>query len=62
MQALRSEDPRSQLVQRVERAYRDGYVQAPCQVRASLGRDGIAFVRSARTDIGTVMTQSRPRR
>ena len=38
-----------------------GYVQAPCQARASLGRDGIAFVRSAGTDIGTgtytVMTQ-----
>jgi len=38
-----------------------GYVQVPCQARASLGRDGVAFVRSAATDIGpgtyTVMTQ-----
>ena len=38
-----------------------GYVQAPCQARASLGRDGAAYVRSAATDIGpgtyTVMTQ-----
>ena len=38
-----------------------GYVQAACQARASLGRDGVAFVRSAATDIGpgtyTVMTQ-----
>jgi CO/xanthine dehydrogenase Mo-binding subunit len=35
--------------------------QAPCQARASIGRDGRAFVRSAATDIGTgtytVMTQ-----
>jgi CO/xanthine dehydrogenase Mo-binding subunit len=38
-----------------------GYVQAPCQARASLGLDGVAVVRSAATDIGpgtyTVMTQ-----
>jgi CO/xanthine dehydrogenase Mo-binding subunit len=38
-----------------------GYVQVPCQARASLGRDGVAVVRSAATDIGpgtyTVMTQ-----
>ena len=38
-----------------------GYVQAPCQARASLGLDGLAVVRSAATDIGpgtyTVMTQ-----
>jgi xanthine dehydrogenase YagR molybdenum-binding subunit len=38
-----------------------GYVQAACQARASLGQDGVAFVRSAATDIGpgtyTVMTQ-----
>ena len=38
-----------------------GYVQVPCQARASLGQDGVAFVRSAATDIGpgtsTVMTQ-----
>jgi xanthine dehydrogenase YagR molybdenum-binding subunit len=38
-----------------------GYVQVPCQARASLGVDGVAFVRSAATDIGpgtyTVMTQ-----
>ena len=38
-----------------------GYVQAPCQARASIGRDGAAYVRSAATDIGpgtyTVMTQ-----
>jgi xanthine dehydrogenase YagR molybdenum-binding subunit len=38
-----------------------GYVQVPCQAKASLGRDGVAFVRSAATDIGpgtyTVMTQ-----
>jgi CO/xanthine dehydrogenase Mo-binding subunit len=38
-----------------------GYVQVPCQARASLGRDGVAVVRSAATDIGpgtyTLMTQ-----
>jgi xanthine dehydrogenase YagR molybdenum-binding subunit len=38
-----------------------GYVQVPCQARASLGLDGVAVVRSAATDIGpgtyTVMTQ-----
>jgi xanthine dehydrogenase YagR molybdenum-binding subunit len=38
-----------------------GYVQVACQARASLGQDGVAFVRSAATDIGpgtyTVMTQ-----
>jgi len=38
-----------------------GYVQVACQARASLGHDGVAFVRSAATDIGpgtcTVMTQ-----
>ncbi len=38
-----------------------GYVQAPCQARASVGLDGVAVVRSAATDIGpgtyTVMTQ-----
>ena len=38
-----------------------GYVQAPCQARATLGRDGTAVVRSAATDIGpgtyTVITQ-----
>jgi CO/xanthine dehydrogenase Mo-binding subunit len=38
-----------------------GYVQAPCQARATLGRDGVAVVRSAATDIGpgthTVITQ-----
>lgn len=38
-----------------------GYVQVPCQARASLGQDGVALVRSAATDIGpgtyTVMTQ-----
>ncbi len=38
-----------------------GYVQVPCQARATLGLDGVAFVRSAATDIGpgtyTVMTQ-----
>ena len=38
-----------------------GYVQVPCQATASLGVDGVAFVRSAATDIGpgtyTVMTQ-----
>jgi len=38
-----------------------GYVQAPCQARASLGLDGVAVVRSAATDIGpgtyTIMTQ-----
>jgi CO/xanthine dehydrogenase Mo-binding subunit len=38
-----------------------GYVQAPCQARASLNRDGVAVVQSAATDIGpgtyTVMTQ-----
>ena len=38
-----------------------GYVQAPCQARATLGADGVAVVRSAATDIGpgtyTVITQ-----
>jgi CO/xanthine dehydrogenase Mo-binding subunit len=38
-----------------------GYVQAPCQARASFGLDGVAVVRSAGTDIGpgtyTVITQ-----
>jgi xanthine dehydrogenase YagR molybdenum-binding subunit len=38
-----------------------GYVQVPCQARASMGLDGLAIVRSAATDIGpgtyTVMTQ-----
>jgi CO/xanthine dehydrogenase Mo-binding subunit len=38
-----------------------GYVQAPCQARATLGVDGVAVVRSAATDIGpgtyTVITQ-----
>jgi CO/xanthine dehydrogenase Mo-binding subunit len=37
------------------------WYQVPCQARASIGRDGRAFVRSAATDIGTgtytVMTQ-----
>ncbi len=37
------------------------WYQVPCQARASIGRDGKAFVRSAATDIGTgtytVMTQ-----
>jgi CO/xanthine dehydrogenase Mo-binding subunit len=37
------------------------WYQVPCQARASIGRDGTAFVRSAATDIGTgtytVMTQ-----
>jgi CO/xanthine dehydrogenase Mo-binding subunit len=30
-----------------------GWYQAPCQARISIGRDGIAHVRSAATDIGT---------
>jgi xanthine dehydrogenase YagR molybdenum-binding subunit len=38
-----------------------GYYQQPCQARATLGRDGVAVVRSAATDIGpgtyTVITQ-----
>jgi CO/xanthine dehydrogenase Mo-binding subunit len=38
-----------------------GYVQVPCQARATLGLDGVAVVRSSATDIGpgtyTVMTQ-----
>jgi xanthine dehydrogenase YagR molybdenum-binding subunit len=38
-----------------------GYVQVPCQARASLSLDGVAVVQSAATDIGpgtyTVMTQ-----
>jgi CO/xanthine dehydrogenase Mo-binding subunit len=38
-----------------------GYVQAPCQARATFGLDGMAVVRSAATDIGpgtyTVITQ-----
>jgi xanthine dehydrogenase YagR molybdenum-binding subunit len=38
-----------------------GWWQPPCQARASIGRDGKAFVRSAATDIGTgtytIMTQ-----
>ena len=38
-----------------------GYVQVPCQARASIDREGIAHVRSAATDIGpgtyTAMTQ-----
>jgi CO/xanthine dehydrogenase Mo-binding subunit len=38
-----------------------GYVQQPCQARATLGLDGVAVVRSAATDIGpgtyTVITQ-----
>jgi xanthine dehydrogenase YagR molybdenum-binding subunit len=38
-----------------------GYVQQPCQARATLGTDGVAVVRSAATDIGpgtyTVITQ-----
>jgi CO/xanthine dehydrogenase Mo-binding subunit len=38
-----------------------GYVQVPCQARATLGADGVAVVRSAATDIGpgtyTVITQ-----
>jgi CO/xanthine dehydrogenase Mo-binding subunit len=37
------------------------WYQVPCQARASIGRDGTAFVRSAATDIGTgtytIMTQ-----
>ncbi len=51
--ALRTPGPRSMRDGRMLIGYgmasaHYGYVQAPCQARASLGRDGVAIVRSAR--------------